>query len=353
MIAKAGKAFPFAQFLKYDRVVLKFFAYWNDLSEFGDVRRMEVFYYLADDTIEVKEVLRRNSGREGPAIFLKRNKLLKEWKGLPLPGEKTNKTVLNVLGTGLADGRYVDDALQTGAKDEVFYTDKDLQIGTHLNVFGRDIIIVDCDPFTKTYFNKKYGIEEFIPSPYPDDGECKTGIPVHLRKLPPYNGYGTYEDSEGNCISVEPKPPQIDFKKFVEYDKFVLRFGAKLISYIKENCERKFIISYFLSDDTIQIYEVAARNSGFTGGEFSKRKKMVLPDQEKFMSGRPDLYQAQHLFIGSTIKLNDHIFHLVSSDEYTLRYMEGHPYEVSKFVLSVSTLHYNGLKRRRPITGIQ
>lgn len=325
---QTGKSFPFAQFLKYDRVVLKFYGYWNDLSEFGDVRRMEIYYYLSDDTIEVKEVLHRNSGREGPAVFLKRGKLIKEWKGLPLPGEKTDKTVLNVLGTGLADGRYVDDCLQTGAKVEVFYTDKDLQIGSHINVYGRDIILVDCDPFTKQYFNRKYGIEEFIPLSYPDKSECNTGTPLHLRKLPPYNGYGTYEDSEGNCLSVEPKPPQIDFKKFVQYDKFILRFGAKMISYIRENCDRKFIISYFLSDDTMQIFEIAERNSGFTGGEFLKRKRMLLPDQEVFISGRPDYYKSQHLFIGSTLKINDHIFHLVSSDEYTLCYMEGHPHEV-------------------------
>lgn len=310
---------------------MKFFAYWNDLSEFGDVRRLEVCYYLADDTIEVKQVLQRNSGREGPAVFLKRGKLLKEWKGLPLPGEKTDKTVLNVLGTGLQDGRFVDDSLQTGAKVEIFYTDKDLLIGSRLNVYGRDVVLVDCDPFTKKYYNKKYGIEEFIPLPYPDQGECSTGNSKQPRKLPPYNGYGTYEDSEGNCISVEPKAPHIDFRKFIQFDRFILRFGAKMISYIKENCDRKFIISYFLSDDTMQIFEIAERNSGFTGGEFSKRKRMILPDQEVFMSGRPDIYQPQHLFIGSTIKLNDHIFHLVSSDEYTLCYMEGHPHEVSFF----------------------
>lgn len=69
------KKHSFAQFLEYDRMVLKFQGYWDDRSEFGDVRKLEICYYLSDDTIDIKEHFPRNSGREGPATFLKRCKL--------------------------------------------------------------------------------------------------------------------------------------------------------------------------------------------------------------------------------------------------------------------------------------
>lgn len=69
------KKHSFAQFLAFDRKVLKFHGYWDDRSEFGDVRRLEICYYLADDTIDIKENFPRNSGREGPSLFLKRGKL--------------------------------------------------------------------------------------------------------------------------------------------------------------------------------------------------------------------------------------------------------------------------------------
>lgn len=69
------KKHTFAQFLEYDRMVLKFQGYWDDRSEFGDVRKLEICYYLCDDTIDIKEIFPRNSGREGPATFLKRTKL--------------------------------------------------------------------------------------------------------------------------------------------------------------------------------------------------------------------------------------------------------------------------------------
>lgn len=71
----APKQHPFAQFLEYDRMVLKFQGYWDDRSEFGDVRKLEICYYLSDDTIDIKEQFPRNSGREGPTTFLKRQKL--------------------------------------------------------------------------------------------------------------------------------------------------------------------------------------------------------------------------------------------------------------------------------------
>lgn len=49
------------------------------------------------------------------------------------------------------------------------------------------------------------------------------GEPVE-RYIPPYNGYGSYEDSLGNCLSIIPKPPQTDFIKFLYYDKYVFYF---------------------------------------------------------------------------------------------------------------------------------
>lgn len=73
--AAPEKRHAFAQFLKYDRQVLKFQAYWDDRTDLGDVRKLEICYYLADDTMEVKEAQIRNSGRDGPKTFLKRGRL--------------------------------------------------------------------------------------------------------------------------------------------------------------------------------------------------------------------------------------------------------------------------------------
>lgn len=48
--------------------------------------------------------------------------------------------------------------LQTGAVHEEFYKDCDLTVGGEVNVWGRRVIIADCDDFTKDYYRIKYGI---------------------------------------------------------------------------------------------------------------------------------------------------------------------------------------------------
>ena len=37
--------------------------------------------------------------------------------------------------------------------------------------------------------------------------------------------------------------------------------------------DRRFILSYFMSDDTISLYEPAIKNSGITGGKFLERTR--------------------------------------------------------------------------------
>jgi hypothetical protein len=66
------------QFLEYDGKVLRFFCLWDDsASLFGDHRELILHYFLSDDTIEIKELLHHNSGRDAMSVFLRRSKLPK------------------------------------------------------------------------------------------------------------------------------------------------------------------------------------------------------------------------------------------------------------------------------------
>lgn len=128
-----------------------------------------------------------------------------------------------------------------------------------LNVFGRKVVLTDCDKFTRDYYQKKYGIEEFIPIPKPTD--TRYVQPCVEKIMPPYNGFGSFEDSESSCYSIQLKAPQRDMKKFLELDKYNLRFKAQMISKIAEDSDREFVITYYLSDDTISVFEIGHRNS--------------------------------------------------------------------------------------------
>lgn len=48
--------------------------------------------------------------------------------------------------------------LQTGAIKADCYHDSDLVIGGYLNVWGRKLLLCDCDKFTQEYYKSKYGI---------------------------------------------------------------------------------------------------------------------------------------------------------------------------------------------------
>lgn len=146
--------------------------------------------------------------------------------------------------------------------------------------------------------------------------------------MPPHNGYGSFEDSEVNCKKMELKPPFADFRKMLAYDNCNLKFGAKMISSVKDDLQRIFIITYYLGDDTISIYEYGVRNSGFAGGFFFKRTKFYLPGQNFYQADRPKYYLPDDFYIGRTIILNSYKFYICSAEEFTLSYMEMHPSQV-------------------------
>ena len=101
-----------AGFLKYDRKVLRFVCIWDDReSLYGDVQQFKLHYYLTDDTFEVISVFGANSGRAGTPMLLKRNKVPKDVKDLSLG----------------------------------FYTWQDLCIGAVVNVYTRQLLLVDAD----------------------------------------------------------------------------------------------------------------------------------------------------------------------------------------------------------------
>ncbi|XP_072195203.1 EF-hand domain-containing family member C2 [Excalfactoria chinensis] len=318
------------QFLEHDGHVLRFYCVWDDPeSLFHDPRELVLHYYLSDDTIDIKEVVPVNSGRDAVPLFLRRDKLPKYAPtGLYQPGTITRSTVLNVFGNLVGNkGRYILDNRKTGAVHQEFYKDSDLKIGAVINVWGRQIMLCDCDEFTKDYYRTKYGIEDFTPIPYKAPPPPKAEKPIPL-----YTGFGSEEDSLCSCMGLLLKPPQKDFKKFMEKDRCgldsnTLRFLAKLVTDSPIDKDRKFIICYFLSDDTISVYEHTQRNTGILGGKFLEKSRIKKPGQELFKSEPSEYFKAQDLFIGARVCFHGHNFLLVDADEYTINYMEKHANE--------------------------
>lgn len=136
-----------------------------------------------------------------------------------------------------------------------------------------------------------------------------------IHPIPPHNGFGSEEDSILSVFYLNPagKIHEYITDKF-KRDKHILRFNAKLISPVPSDEERKFILSYFVRDDAIQIYEIADRNSGRISCKFMEKAKMKNPYTNRY-------YTEKDLLVGNTIYLNKYTFRLLECDEYTKKYM--------------------------------
>ena len=88
--------------------------------------------------------------------------------------------------------------------------------------------------------------------------------PIIPLQVPPHGGaaVGSLNDSLQNCLSLAPKQPKKDIRKMLDNAGKILRFSADMVSVLPADKHRKFVISYFLEDDSMSIYEPARPNSG-------------------------------------------------------------------------------------------
>ena len=142
-----------------------------------------------------------------------------------------------------------------------------------------------------------------------------------VRQIPPHNGFGDEIDSLGYVYDLVLKKPKIDFFKFVDNDKKVLRFTARLNTQVPEDVDRRFIISFYLANDTVSIFEPAQKNSGIIEGPFLARKKYKNVDKNMAFITPTDLP------VGGDIKINGFNYHILGCDEYTTKYLSTHTYE--------------------------
>ncbi|KFZ52825.1 EF-hand domain-containing protein 1, partial [Podiceps cristatus] len=284
------------QFLTYDRQVLRFYAMWDDTnSTFGENRPYVIHYYLADDTVEVREVYKPNDGRDPFPILIKRQRLPKTF----VDKKKTFPScVLEISDQEVLE----------------WYTAKDFAVGKSTTFLGRTFFIYDCDEFTRKFYRDKFGITDFRPVEIK-----KKPLEEVPQVIPPYNGFGILEDSLQNCFSLLPKPPRKDVVKMLENDRKVLRYQAALESPNPEDTKRRFILSYFLSNDMISIYEPPVRNSGIIGGKYLGKTRVAKPGST---TENAMYYEPSDLTIGSTIEVFGHRFVITDADEYVLNYME-------------------------------
>ena len=297
---------PNKKSLELDKKVLRFYTVWDDRdSIYGDRHAYVFHYYLSDDTVEVLEVQSRNNGRDPFPKLLARMKLPKAVYGAgPFP-KPTNKV---------------------GEKpNQEYYSFMDLGVGKIVEVFGRSLLLHDCDAFTKMFYTSYCGKSEADMAPLKIK---EAPAPPPKPRLPPReNGFGSEYESLGGVDpamskSFFQKRPVRDTRRFVEQDGKVMRFTAHIsesqdgTKMSAVDLSRTFIFSYFIYDSTIMIYEPPERNSGVVGGKFLERGVVKNPDNNGFK------YRARDMFIGARVSVFGRYFELNDADDWTIAFME-------------------------------
>lgn len=105
-----------------------------------------------------------------------------------------------------------------------------------------------------------------------------------VQEIPPPTGFGSEEDSISSCLFVVPRPPKKDVEKLMAMEGKKLRFRARLVSDIPDDAQRTFVITYFLADDTLAIFETQQMSGMATGlsGKFLERKRIRIPGSSEY-----------------------------------------------------------------------
>jgi hypothetical protein len=278
------------QFLKNDGKVLRFYSYWDDHTRYGQRQYQVIQYFLADDSVQISDQYQRNSGRDPFPTMFKRRRMEKNFKVNAVPG-----------------------MLQ---KDPIYVGPEDLNCQQYLEVLGRAFYLYDCDDFTKNFYKTYMGVEQ-MPQPKLVEDEK-----IYHQKLhpPPHNGPGTEEDSLASCIHLAPQVPKQDLVKLTTLDGKILRFEARCANGQVEDEDRKFIIGYFLANDTVACWELRQRNSGFAEGKFAERGRKRNPFTAEW-------YRPIDFYVGASVAVSTMPMVVTRADEYTLKYLEEHPYQ--------------------------
>ena len=290
------------RFLNLDRKVLRFYCSWKDDKPYGEETFYVLNYFLVDDTAEVLEIHERNDGRDQWNSLLKRRPL---FKGLPR----------QVLET--------EEDRKKNPQPRWHWTE--FRVGEVISVYNRDFLVMDCDAFTRDWM-LKHNLEQ--PAALRPDPPA---VVEYKRKVPLHDGKGTAEDSFQTVLNpIMPKPCKKDFIKALANGTKVMRFKCAMHTTVPEDEGRVFILSFFLADDMIGIYERPTRNTfaglRADGCKFLEKGLVRHPDGSS--GPLPRYYgidDVRSWTKGSEVRINGHVFEVLECDDFTSTLQAGEP----------------------------
>jgi len=269
------------RFLEYENQVLRFLVIWDSRKHgSGEVYHFWLSYYLATELSEIKEAKGKKQVQGWPTLLRKTR--------LPrfiMAHDDRMRSAEDVTG------------------DEDYYTEKDFIVGSTINVFGRQMVIADCDKFTQQWYLTHMNIDQQA-----NRIESDEPVPVKIEiPIPPHTGIGSEEDTLESWKHLIPRKPPVDFNKLRNATGKNRKYLCRLISNDPINAERVFRITVFLDDNEIAVFEPPVRNSGVSGGMFQKKKKTKNELTGKY-------FEPSDFSVGTTVVIKSHKFHIFEEE---------------------------------------
>jgi len=194
------------------------------------------------------------------------------------------------------------------------YRPEDLCVGGSIDVWGRKVVLFDCDDFTQKFYQEYMGVDQ--------RQNCidVSEKPIRHKKLlpPPHNGVGKEEDSLISTQMILVKPPKVDLEKLMVFTGEVLRFEAKMVNGQAEDEMRVLVIAYYPHDDEVAVFEAPVRNSGHWTGKFADKRRMKNP-----ATGQN--FKLSDLQVGTTVTIAGQPLYITRADERCLQFLEARP----------------------------
>jgi len=257
-----------------------------------------LLFFLADDTMEIREMYPLNCGRDNFPIFFRRG----------------------LLARGAVETRGPQGQPR---KKEEYVHGNELYVGQMVTLSGNQFFIYDADEFTRAYFTEELGMQL---EPKWDVQLPERAVPRAV--TPPYTGYGSWDDSMSSVIHLIPKPPKKDFVKLFNHEGKILRFTARFANPKPEDQSRLFVFNFHLFDDTLSVHEPPQRNLGIVTGRFLE--KGIHMNQET-----GDLFKADDMMPGKIVSVFNHRFEMLDMDAYTQKTFDNPNVVHKKFDLAV------------------
>lgn len=279
--------------LKHDKQTLRFYAHFQEsvverVDENSLIRNVVICYHIEDGTVSIREPRVENSGIPQGA-FLKRSQVPREDGG-------------GLLGPD------------------------DMRCGENIVIYGRKYRITRCDRFTR-WFYEQNGIEVGDDEPDVEDFWRKS---YRFKQTAEKGGLPmTRSAMEAKTMAkyLGGEPPPKNITQFLMNDRKVLRFKGFWDDATLYGARIYFVIHYFLADNSVEINEAHARNSGRDGYPvFLKRGPLYKQNQLQAFPGSltadGDPYLPEDMMVGQSICVWNRKVMLYDCDDFTRNFYQ-------------------------------